>query len=70
VSRGPATRRADIERAIKAAIASGLTVTGVEAKPGGGIVVLTSNTPASKAVAQDDLAAWREERARRAAQGS
>ena len=66
MSRGPAVRRADIERAIAALKAAGYGIACVEVCAGGVVRVIPAFTDAPAAAPMNDLDAFR---ARRAAKG-
>lgn len=71
--RAATVRQADLQRAIRALQAAGMGVARIEVRPGGEVVIvpgpaLTLGEAASQP--PDELTAWREQRARRAAQGS
>lgn len=66
--RGPAVRRADIERVVAALEACGHAVEAVEVMPGGGVRVIPKGLTASASGAPiDEFAAWDERRALREA---
>lgn len=72
MSRGPATRQADIDRALKALAKNGLGAASIIIRPGGEVEItpapLTNTAPKAE---RDELAEWRERKnARRAAEGA
>lgn len=71
MTRAPANRQADIKRAIGALKAHGLGVARIDFPVSGGFSVVPGPlTPEAPGAQPDDLTAWREQRARRSAQGS
>lgn len=72
MSRGPATRQADIDRALKALAKNGMGAASIVIRPGGEVEItpapLTAVGPKEE---RDDLAEWRARKnARRQAQGA